>query len=174
MWGLGRASRPVLSQTVFERAAWTGTGTHHPPPHLTLSEDSGAGRCHRHNAVATVTMSEQDLRGSDLENMSLSKRFLQEGERGGVSRAQEGASGDQGLLRPEAAYVCLAHCSPQGEQGRPRLSCLQVWLPTTSRSFHTCWRPGSLSPSLLGHITLCPMSWPGLEAPLTESLSLNK
>lgn len=29
---------------------------------------------------------EQDLHGSDLENMSLSKRFLKEGEKGEISR----------------------------------------------------------------------------------------
>lgn len=40
-----------------------------------------------------LLLSEQDLRGSDLENMSLSKRFLKEGERAGVSTAL----GSQGI-----------------------------------------------------------------------------
>ena len=40
-----------------------------------------------------LLLSEQDLRGSDLENMSLSKRFLKDGERAGVSTAP----GSQGI-----------------------------------------------------------------------------
>lgn len=140
--GEGQPPSP-FSGSVGENS-WASTGTQHPPPPLTLGEDSGAGRCHRHYAVATVITSEQDLRGSDLENMSLSRRFLKEGERGGVSRAQQGASGDQGLLRSKAASVCLAHCSPQGEEGGPQLSFLRVWLPTTHPTFT---HAGALGPS---------------------------
>lgn len=165
MWGLGRAAAQSFLRQCSREQPGPAQGA------LTLSEDSAAIAT---RPLPLLLLSEQDLRGSDLENMSLSKRFLQEGERGGVSRAQEGALGDQGLLRPEAAYVCLAHCSSQGEQEGPRLSCPRVWLPTTHLTFHTRWRPGSLSPSLLGHVALCPLSWPGLEAPVTASLSLNK
>lgn len=49
-----------------------------------------------------LLVSEQDLRGSDLENMSLSKRFLKKEERGRVStaRGKKGLRGVRPGVRP--------------------------------------------------------------------------
>lgn len=81
--GVGRASRPVLfPDSVRENSL----GRDRVPRRSVRTPGLAA-------AIATVTVSEQDLRGSDLENMSLSKRFLKEGERGGVSRAHGAGQG---------------------------------------------------------------------------------
>ena len=95
-----------------------------------------------------LLLSVQDLHGSDLENMSLSKRFLKEGERAGVSTAQ-GSQGIQAVT--ETRRLPGAWLQANGKKEAPSAQFIRA---------HWSWLgPRGSSAQLLGCVVL-PTSHP--------------
>ena len=90
-----------------------------------------------------LLLSEQDLRGSDLENMSLSKRFLKDGERAGVSTAP----GSQGIQA-----VTETQRQPQAWlQAKRKQEAPSAWFQFSSVQFSRSVASDSLRPHELQH-----------------------